>query len=160
MVTAHRDPQWVVRATQAGASALFPEDGSLAEMIDVLTRIRSQLEAVVEAQELGPLSAAARATSCGRLARVSAPGAAAFPSGAPPRQAPNRRPSRSEQGWDQADEPTGWITVQVEAGGHVLHLTGEVDAPCCSGSPVSTRWTGCGSSPSSWTGWPPSAPPG
>ncbi|MGY1640565.1 response regulator [Geodermatophilus sp. SYSU D00703] len=40
VVTAHRDPQWVVRATQAGASAFIPKDGSLAEMIDVLTRVR------------------------------------------------------------------------------------------------------------------------
>jgi DNA-binding NarL/FixJ family response regulator len=38
VVTAHRDPQWVVRAAQAGASAFVPKDGSLAEMIDVLRR--------------------------------------------------------------------------------------------------------------------------
>jgi DNA-binding NarL/FixJ family response regulator len=36
VVTAHRDPEWVVRAAQAGASAFVPKDGSLAEMIDVL----------------------------------------------------------------------------------------------------------------------------
>jgi DNA-binding NarL/FixJ family response regulator len=41
VVTAHRDPGWVVRATQAGASAFIPKDGSLAEMIDVLTRVRN-----------------------------------------------------------------------------------------------------------------------
>ena len=41
VVTAHRDPDWVVRATQAGASAFIPKDGSLAEMIDVLTRVRA-----------------------------------------------------------------------------------------------------------------------
>ncbi|MGY1692294.1 response regulator transcription factor [Geodermatophilus sp. SYSU D01105] len=40
VVTAHRDPEWVVRATQAGASAFIPKDGSLAEMIDVLTRVQ------------------------------------------------------------------------------------------------------------------------
>jgi DNA-binding NarL/FixJ family response regulator len=40
VVTAHRDPEWVVRATQAGASAFIPKDGSLAEMIDVLSRVR------------------------------------------------------------------------------------------------------------------------
>jgi DNA-binding NarL/FixJ family response regulator len=40
VVTAHRDPDWVVRATQAGASAFIPKDGSLAEMIDVLSRVR------------------------------------------------------------------------------------------------------------------------
>ena len=41
VVTAHRDPDWVVRAAQAGASAFIPKDGSLQEMIDVLTRARS-----------------------------------------------------------------------------------------------------------------------
>ena len=41
VVTAHRDPEWVVRATQAGASAFIPKDGSLAEMIDVLSRVRA-----------------------------------------------------------------------------------------------------------------------
>lgn len=40
MVTAHRDPQWVVRATQAGASAYVPKNGSLPEMLDVLRRAR------------------------------------------------------------------------------------------------------------------------
>jgi DNA-binding NarL/FixJ family response regulator len=40
VVTAHRDPDWVVRAAQAGASAFVPKDGSLAEMIDVLSRVR------------------------------------------------------------------------------------------------------------------------
>jgi len=41
VVTAHRDPDWVVRATQAGASAFIPKDGSLAEMIDVLSRVQA-----------------------------------------------------------------------------------------------------------------------
>jgi DNA-binding NarL/FixJ family response regulator len=40
VVTAHRDPDWVVRAAQAGASAFVPKDGSLSEMIDVLNRVR------------------------------------------------------------------------------------------------------------------------
>ena len=40
VVTAHRDPDWVVRAAQAGASAFIPKDGSLAEMLDVLRRVR------------------------------------------------------------------------------------------------------------------------
>jgi DNA-binding NarL/FixJ family response regulator len=40
VVTAHRDPEWVVRATQAGASAFIPKNGSLAEMLDVLRRAR------------------------------------------------------------------------------------------------------------------------
>jgi DNA-binding NarL/FixJ family response regulator len=41
IVTAHRDPDWVVRSAQAGASAFIPKDGSLAEMLDVLGRARS-----------------------------------------------------------------------------------------------------------------------
>ena len=41
VVTAHRDPEWVVRAGHAGASAFIPKDGSLTEMIDVLTRVRA-----------------------------------------------------------------------------------------------------------------------
>jgi DNA-binding NarL/FixJ family response regulator len=40
VVTAHRDPDWVVRAAQAGASAFIPKDGSLAEMIDILSRVQ------------------------------------------------------------------------------------------------------------------------
>jgi DNA-binding NarL/FixJ family response regulator len=41
IVTAHRDPEWVVRAAQAGASGFVPKNGSLDEMIDVLTRLRA-----------------------------------------------------------------------------------------------------------------------
>ena len=41
VVTAHHDPDWVVRAAQAGASAFIPKDGSLTEMIDVLTRVQA-----------------------------------------------------------------------------------------------------------------------
>ena len=40
VVPADRDPDWVVRATQAGASAFVPKNGSLAEMLDVLRRAR------------------------------------------------------------------------------------------------------------------------
>lgn len=40
VLTAHRDPDWVVRATQAGASAFIPKNGSLSEMLDVLRRAR------------------------------------------------------------------------------------------------------------------------
>ena len=40
VVTAHRDPEWVVRATQSGASAFVPKNGSLTEMLDVLRRAR------------------------------------------------------------------------------------------------------------------------
>jgi DNA-binding NarL/FixJ family response regulator len=40
VVTAHRNPDWVVRAAHAGASAFIPKDGSLAEMIDILSRVQ------------------------------------------------------------------------------------------------------------------------
>ncbi|MCF6746456.1 response regulator transcription factor [Blastococcus sp. KM273128] len=40
VVTGHCDPAWVVRAAQAGASAYIPKNGSLDEMIDVLSRVR------------------------------------------------------------------------------------------------------------------------
>ena len=41
VVTAHQDPQWVLRATQAGASGFVPKNGSLPEMLDVLRRART-----------------------------------------------------------------------------------------------------------------------
>jgi len=40
IVTGHRDPDWVVKAAQAGASAFIPKDGSLSEMLEVLRRVR------------------------------------------------------------------------------------------------------------------------
>lgn len=40
VVSAHTDPEWVVRAGRAGASAFIPKDGSLTEMLDVLDRCR------------------------------------------------------------------------------------------------------------------------
>jgi DNA-binding NarL/FixJ family response regulator len=41
VVAAHLEPDWVVRAAQAGASAFIPKDGSLAEMLDVLHRVQA-----------------------------------------------------------------------------------------------------------------------
>jgi DNA-binding NarL/FixJ family response regulator len=41
VVSAHRDPTWVVRATQAGASAFAPKSGSLSEMLSVLRGARN-----------------------------------------------------------------------------------------------------------------------
>ena len=40
VVTAHQAPHWVDRAAQAGASAFIPKNGSLAQMIDILQRVR------------------------------------------------------------------------------------------------------------------------
>ncbi|MFF3446559.1 response regulator [Streptomyces sp. NPDC002667] len=40
IVSAHRDPDWVVRAAQAGASAFVPKSGSLDEMLGVLRDVR------------------------------------------------------------------------------------------------------------------------
>jgi DNA-binding NarL/FixJ family response regulator len=39
VVTAHEQPQWVVRARRAGASAYALKNGSLAELLDVLRRV-------------------------------------------------------------------------------------------------------------------------
>jgi DNA-binding NarL/FixJ family response regulator len=41
VVTAYREPDWVARAAQAGASAFIPKDGSLVEMLDVLNHVRA-----------------------------------------------------------------------------------------------------------------------
>jgi DNA-binding NarL/FixJ family response regulator len=40
ITSAYRDPEWVSRAAQAGASAFLPKTGSLSDMLDVLRRIR------------------------------------------------------------------------------------------------------------------------
>lgn len=40
VVSAHHDPDWVVRAAQAGANGFVAKDGSLTEMLDVLRRVR------------------------------------------------------------------------------------------------------------------------
>jgi DNA-binding NarL/FixJ family response regulator len=40
IVSAHRDPEWVIRAAQAGASAFVPKSGSLEEMLTVLREVR------------------------------------------------------------------------------------------------------------------------
>src|SRR6195952_1702235 len=41
VVSAHRDPNWVIRAAQAGASAFAPKSGSLTELLHVLRGARS-----------------------------------------------------------------------------------------------------------------------
>lgn len=40
VVTAHQDPAWMVRATQAGASGFVPKNGSLHEILDAVRRAR------------------------------------------------------------------------------------------------------------------------
>jgi DNA-binding NarL/FixJ family response regulator len=41
VVSDNREPDWVVRASQAGASAFIPKDGSLSEMLDIITRVQA-----------------------------------------------------------------------------------------------------------------------
>lgn len=40
VVSAHREPDWVVRAARSGASAFVPKSGSLEEMLDTLRQAR------------------------------------------------------------------------------------------------------------------------
>ena len=67
VVTAHSDADWVSRASQAGASAFIPKNGSLAEMIDILRRART-----------GPILVAP-STFRGRPARPAAPSVTVVP---------------------------------------------------------------------------------
>jgi DNA-binding NarL/FixJ family response regulator len=55
VVTAYRDPAWISRAAQAGASAFIPKNGSLMEMIDVLQRVHlGQMLVAPSAFKSGP----------------------------------------------------------------------------------------------------------
>jgi len=70
VVTAHRDPEWVVRAAQAGASGFVPKNGSLDEMIDVLTRMRAdQMVVAPSAFRRDVPSQSTKAGSCPTLTR-------------------------------------------------------------------------------------------
>jgi DNA-binding NarL/FixJ family response regulator len=40
VVSDNREPDWVVRASHAGASAFIPKDGSLSEMLDIISRVQ------------------------------------------------------------------------------------------------------------------------
>lgn len=40
VVTAHQDPSWLVKATQAGASAFVPKNGSLDELLEAIRHAR------------------------------------------------------------------------------------------------------------------------
>jgi DNA-binding NarL/FixJ family response regulator len=54
VVTAHTSPEWVGRAAQAGASAFMPKNGSLEEMIGVLTNMRAGQMVVAPSTYLTP----------------------------------------------------------------------------------------------------------
>lgn len=68
IVSAHRDPNWVVRAAQAGASAFVPKSGSLDEMLAVLREVRQG----------SMLVSASMFTAAPTAARVTDPGAASL----------------------------------------------------------------------------------
>ena len=60
VLTAHASPEWVGRAAQAGASAFVPKNGSLQEMLDVLTGLqRGQLVVAPSAFRVPPSPALA-----------------------------------------------------------------------------------------------------
>jgi len=69
VVTAHRDPEWVVRAAQAGASAFVPKDGSLAEMIDVLHHMHAG-QMLVAPSAFGSSGRGAAPAAAGRSGQV------------------------------------------------------------------------------------------
>jgi DNA-binding NarL/FixJ family response regulator len=58
VVSAHREPDWVVRAAQAGANAFAPKSGSLAEMLGVLREARTTSRFIAPAV-LGRVASAA-----------------------------------------------------------------------------------------------------
>jgi DNA-binding NarL/FixJ family response regulator len=66
VVTAHRDPSWITRASQAGAIAFAPKNGSLRELLDVLRRARPG-GMLVAPSAFG--AAAAQAVAAGSAAR-------------------------------------------------------------------------------------------
>jgi DNA-binding NarL/FixJ family response regulator len=70
VVTAHRDPDWVVRAAQAGASAFIPKDGSLTEMLDVLGRVQAGQMLVAPSTFSGDSTEGARIRPAGETAPV------------------------------------------------------------------------------------------
>lgn len=69
VVTAHRDPDWVVRAAQAGASAFIPKNGSLAEMLDVLGRVRAGQMLVAPSAFTGGRAEVSSSSRTGRESR-------------------------------------------------------------------------------------------
>lgn len=58
VVTAHQDPAWIVRATQAGATGFVPKNGSLTELLDAVRHARLG-GVVVAPSALGGATAAA-----------------------------------------------------------------------------------------------------
>ena len=58
VVTAHTSPEWVSRAAQAGASAFVPKNGSLQEMIAILTSVQAGHMVVAPSTFTTPVTAA------------------------------------------------------------------------------------------------------
>jgi len=64
VVTAYSSPEWVGRAARAGASAFIPKNGSLAEMINVLTQVRAgQMVVAPSTYLMSPTAPAAEPSS-------------------------------------------------------------------------------------------------
>jgi DNA-binding NarL/FixJ family response regulator len=64
VVSAHRDPNWVVRASQAGANAFAPKTGSLPEILQVLRRARNGTLIVAPSLFAGGPAIAPRPAAC------------------------------------------------------------------------------------------------
>ena len=60
VVTAHTSPEWVSRAAQAGASAFVPKNGSLQEMIAILTSVQRGQMVVAPSTFTAPQAPASR----------------------------------------------------------------------------------------------------
>ncbi len=56
VVTAHREPEWIARSAQAGASAFIPKNGSLKEMLHVLSTMQAGQMMVAPSAYTGPPS--------------------------------------------------------------------------------------------------------
>src|SRR5206468_10971222 len=91
---------WVVRAAQAGASAFIPKDGSLSEMIDVLTRAHA-----------------------GQMLVAPSTFAGTWDSTAPPREASGLRPRLTRREQEVLD--CLGAGMHVKAIGRVLGITPE-----------------------------------
>jgi DNA-binding NarL/FixJ family response regulator len=64
VVSAHRDPNWVLRASQAGANAFAPKTGSLPEILEVLRGARNGTMLVAPSLFTGGPATAPRPAAC------------------------------------------------------------------------------------------------